>query len=121
MHSTMTDIELLTEYVHHGSQEAFSQLVGRYTDWIYSMATRLVRDPGLVDDVAQAVFIVLSRKASTLLRSHSLNRWVFRVTHYSVKRALRTEARIHRRQTSAVALAAATQRGGADPTDSMEE
>jgi hypothetical protein len=41
MHSTMTDIELLTEYVHHGSQEAFSQLVGRHTDWIYSMATRL--------------------------------------------------------------------------------
>jgi RNA polymerase sigma factor (sigma-70 family) len=94
----MTDNELLREYSKSGSDAAFAELVRRHTDWIHSTATRIVHDPNLADDVTQAVFIVLARKAGKLIRSSSINTWLFKVIRYSALHALRDEARRRRRE-----------------------
>src|SRR5437667_12764697 len=64
----MTDSQkLLAEYVRTGSEAAFRELVIRYVDLVYSTALRLVEgDTHRAEDVAQTVFVDLTRKARTL-------------------------------------------------------
>jgi DNA-directed RNA polymerase specialized sigma24 family protein len=63
-----SDIELLREYAEKRSEPAFDMLVEKYLRLVYSTALRHVRDSHLAQDVSQAVFIVLARKAHTLRR-----------------------------------------------------
>ena len=74
-----SDTSLLREFVDHGSQAAFTDLVSRHSDWVYSAAVRMVRDPDLAEDVTQAVFLVLADKAGKLT-AVPLHRWLFKVT-----------------------------------------
>jgi DNA-directed RNA polymerase specialized sigma24 family protein len=60
------DRELLREYVEEASEEAFRALVDRHAGMVHGAALRLVQDVALADEIAQAVFILLARKASTL-------------------------------------------------------
>ena len=57
------DVTLLNQYVRDGSQRAFAELSRRYIDLVYSSARRQVGDAELAEDVTQAVFLALAKKA----------------------------------------------------------
>jgi RNA polymerase sigma factor (sigma-70 family) len=96
----MTDAELIEEY-RAGSGDAFASLVRRHMDWVYSVARRRVIDADLAEDVAQASFIVLLRKAPQLRSGQPLSPWLFGVVNLACKQALRNESRRRRRETEA--------------------
>src|SRR2546427_11451004 len=62
------DVELLREYVEHGSEEAFRRFVERHTGMVHGAALRIVRNESMAEEVTQAVFIILARKARSLRR-----------------------------------------------------
>jgi hypothetical protein len=62
------DAELLRRYVDHRDEAAFTNLVGRHVNGVYSSALRRVGgDAHLAEDIVQQVFAALARKAGRLL------------------------------------------------------
>ncbi len=85
-------------------EEAFSTLVSRHINLVYGAALRRVRDPHLAEEIAQTVFVLLSKKARTLPRTAILAGWLYRATGYVASDALRSENRRRHRETAALNL-----------------
>ena len=90
---TMDDWELLQAYVKQRSEAAFAELVRRHLNWVHSAACRQVRDVHLAEDVTQAVFVLLARKAGSLRRGTILAGWLFRTARFVAARTIRAEQR----------------------------
>jgi RNA polymerase sigma factor (sigma-70 family) len=93
----LTDSQiLLRSYADHGDEAAFRKLVEQYIDLVYSAAIRRVGgDAGLAQDVTQAVFTDLARKAPSLRDVAMLGGWLHRHTGFIASSMVRSE---HRRQ-----------------------
>jgi RNA polymerase sigma factor (sigma-70 family) len=91
----VSDHELLGRYAagSGAAQEAFAELVKRHLDFVYSVAVRQVRDRHLAEDVTQAVFLVLAKKAGRINERTILSNWLFCTTRYTSANALKREAR----------------------------
>src|SRR5437773_2896407 len=97
----MEDSELLREFAERGSDAAFTTLVQRYADLVYSTAFRQLRDPHLAQEVAQTVFCLLVRKARSLSKRSALVGWLYRATWFAAADVLRTERRRRERERKA--------------------
>jgi len=91
----MEDAQLLKQYVETGSHDAFARLVSRHVNFVYAAALRHVRNAEMAEDVTQAVFIVLSKKAHTLRHEAVLSSWLLSTTRFA---ALSTMKMAHRRR-----------------------
>ena len=60
------DMDLVREFARHNSEAAFTELVRRHINLVYSVARRCTGNDGDAQDVTQAVFIILARKAAGL-------------------------------------------------------
>src|SRR5258706_5947057 len=89
----MDDVQLLREYATRNSEAAFEHLVVRHINLVYSTALRQVRDPQLAQEVTQAAFILLARKARSIHEGTILSGWVFKTARFTALRALRGELR----------------------------
>src|SRR5271169_5657610 len=98
---TNDDMALLREYARRNSEEAFATLVSRHLNLVYSVAMRQVRDPHLAEEITQAVFIILARKAGSLSKESVLQGWLCRSAHFSARNALKAEHRRRHREQEA--------------------
>jgi RNA polymerase sigma factor (sigma-70 family) len=98
------DLELLRSYAVDGAEDAFRAILDRHIGLVYSAALRQVRDPHVAQEVTQAVFVVLARKAGSLRDGTVLAGWLFRTTRFVAARALRDEQLRQRREQEAVQM-----------------
>src|SRR3954471_12589947 len=99
-----TDADLLREFAA-GSQEAFAVLVHRHMSLVYASARRQVRDPHVAEDVAQAVFVILVRRARSLRTSPTIAGWLLKTTRHVSANARRSQHRRHKHEQVAAMLA----------------
>jgi len=71
------DQDLLREYVEEQSGAAFSMLVDRHVNKVYSVALRHTGNAHQAQDVTQAVFVLLSLKAQEIGPRVILSGWTF--------------------------------------------
>src|SRR5258706_13898640 len=95
------DMELVREYARSHSEEAFAMLVSRHVNLVYSVALRQVRDAHLAEEITQAVFIILARKADSLGDKTILPGWLCRTAHYASANALTVQRRRQHREQEA--------------------
>ncbi len=98
---TMTDHELLRDYAQTGAEAAFAELVRRHVALVHSAALRQVRDAHAAEEITQAVFIVLARKAARLGPNTVLAGWLLKAARYAVSTHIRATVRRTRREQEA--------------------
>jgi uncharacterized protein (TIGR03435 family) len=97
----VSDIELLQDYERCGSEAAFAQLVQRHINLVYSAAFRHVGIAAHAEEITQAVFIILARKAGSLPSRTILEGWLYETTRLTSLRFLRGERRRQFREQEA--------------------
>jgi RNA polymerase sigma factor (sigma-70 family) len=108
------DGELLRRYAGNQSNEAFATLVARHINLVYSVALRSTADPHHAEEITQAVFIILAKKAPQLRHDKALSSWLFQATRLTVNNFLRSEIRRLRREQEAHTQLILDESGGGD-------
>lgn len=97
----LDDQRLLMEFARRKSEAAFAALVARYVNLVYSTALRSTRNPHKAEEITQAVFIILARKAGGLRCGTILSGWLYQTARLTAANFVKSEIRRHHREQEA--------------------
>jgi RNA polymerase sigma-70 factor (ECF subfamily) len=80
-----------------GSEDAFNLLLAQYSQPIYSLIARSLRDPQEAADVTQEVFVKVFRNISSFHGESSLRTWIYRIALHEASNRRRWWCR-HKKQ-----------------------
>ena len=109
-----SDMDLVREFGRNHSEAAFTELVRRHLNLVYSIARRCTENDSDAQDVAQAVFVILNRKAARLSACTVLTGWLYQTTRHTAACWQRTNARRHAREQEAYMQSTVTGAGTDD-------
>lgn len=95
------DSSLLQAFASAGSEAAFATLVERHINLVHSAALRRTGNAHAAEEVTQAVFIILARKAKSLGRKTVLPGWLYQTARLTAANHVRGEIRRQRREQEA--------------------
>jgi RNA polymerase sigma factor (sigma-70 family) len=88
-----SDADLLKRFALDERDEAFAQLVNRYINLVYSVALRHTKSAHDAQEITQAVFIILARKAPSLGGKTALSGWLYHTAWLTAANFRRVELR----------------------------
>jgi RNA polymerase sigma factor (sigma-70 family) len=112
----VSDEELLDRFAARRDEDAIAELVRRHGALVFGVCRRVLADAHAAEDVFQATFLVLVRKAATLDRRRPLGNWLYTVAYRLALTARAEAARRRLRENQA-----AKQRGEATQPDRPDE
>ena len=94
----LDDRGLLRRYLNEDSEEAFTTLVNRHVHMVYSVALRHSSNPDAAQEITQAVFVILARKARALGPRVVIAGWLYNTAHMTALTFNRANLRRARRE-----------------------
>ena len=95
-----SDAELVRRFANDKDELAFAELVDRHGPMVLAVAGRAVGDYQTAEDVFQATFLALARRADRLRRPEALPGWLHRTAHHLGLHAARARARRQRAEAN---------------------
>ena len=99
-HKESSDEELVGSFVETQDEEAFSEIVNRYTDRVYRTALRITHNPSDAKDVLQEVFITLIEKLDSFHEYSKFPTWLYRVAANASYAHLRAKKKRYEKEVS---------------------
>jgi RNA polymerase sigma factor (sigma-70 family) len=104
-HTGLSDRELLTRFATAHDEAAFRALVDRHGPLVLGVCRRLLRQEQDAEDVFQATFLILARKAASVRWRESVGNWLHEVAYRLAAEARGKAARRRVRERHAAATA----------------
>jgi RNA polymerase sigma factor (sigma-70 family) len=117
--ASLTDSQLLEEYVLRREETAFAALVERHAPLVFGVCRRMLSHDEDAADAFQATFLVFARRASSIRRRQSLAAWL-----HGVARRVALKARLQtsrRRDASQRLMDATVPKTGPDTADQLAQ
>lgn len=89
----LSDGKLLGMFVDQGDEAAFEVLMRRHGPTILGMCRRILLNPQDAEDAVQATFLVLLRKASSIMPREMVGSWLYGVARQTATRMRAQKAR----------------------------
>jgi RNA polymerase sigma factor (sigma-70 family) len=100
----MTDGQLLECYLTRREEAALGALVQRHSSMVWGVCRRILHHHHDAEDAFQATFLVLVRRARSVVPREMIGNWLYGVAHQTALKARATTARRHSRERQVVAL-----------------
>ena len=97
--ATLSEDLCLAENLRQGDERAYEELIQRFQQPVFTLASRLLNDPGEAADVVQEVFLKVFRSIGHFRGQSSLKTWLYRITVNEAHNARRWFFRHRRRET----------------------
>jgi len=88
---TIPDEELVHLFITEKNENAFDEIVNRYSDRIFGIALRITHDPNSAEEVLQEVFLTVIQKIDTFQAKSKFSTWLYRVAVNASYMHLRAE------------------------------
>jgi RNA polymerase sigma factor (sigma-70 family) len=95
----LSDGQLLERFLAAGEEAAFRALVERHGPTVWGVCRRVVGDHHDAEDAFQATFLVLARKATSIVRRDRVGSWLYGVAYQTALKARTREGRRRVRET----------------------
>jgi RNA polymerase sigma factor (sigma-70 family) len=79
--ASLTDGQLLARFVATRDEAAFAALMQRHGPMVFGVCHRILRHTQDAEDAFQATFLVLARKAASVVEQRALGSWLYRVAY----------------------------------------
>jgi RNA polymerase sigma factor (sigma-70 family) len=89
----LSDARLLDRFVERREASAFEAIVERYGSLVWGVCRRVLRDHHDAEDAFQATFLVLARKAASVMPREKLGNWLYGVAFQTAMKARATRAK----------------------------
>jgi RNA polymerase sigma factor (sigma-70 family) len=94
----LTDGQLLEDYIRRRDEAALAALVRRHGPMVWGVCRRLLRNHHDAEDAFQATFLVLVRKAASVVPREMIANWLYGVAHQTALKARATTAKRRARE-----------------------
>jgi RNA polymerase sigma factor (sigma-70 family) len=115
-----TDAELLQLYLDGGDGAAFAALVRRHGPMVLGVCRRVLRHEQDAEDAFQATFLVLARKAVSVVPPAAVGNWLYGVAWRAARKAREAAARRRARERQARLRQAEAHSGPAERHEDLD-